>query len=225
MQTCPILVIEDDLKIASFVAESLHEQGYRVEQALDGAIGFELAQTNDYAAIILDLMLPGMDGLEIIAGLRACGRITPVIVLSARHSLPDRVKGLELGADDYLVKPFSFAELLARLQAILRRGCQYREPTAFTVGDLTLDLLSRRATRAGQVLELKTNEFVLLEQLMRNSGQIVARQAIVNLIWGYDPGTNVVEVLMSRLRAKVDKDFEPKLIHTVRGLGYVLRLD
>jgi len=149
MEKCAILVIEDDLKISNYVAESLYEVGYQVDQAQDGLTGLEVAQAHEYDAIILDLMLPGLDGLELIARLRASGKVTPVVVLSARHSLPDKIKGLELGADDYLVKPFSFAELLARLQAVLRRSGQHREPTAFTVADLTLDLLSHRATRAG----------------------------------------------------------------------------
>jgi len=220
-----VLLVEDDVSIGEGVVAGLSASGMTVDWVQTGGQALTALVNPAYSVVVLDLGLPDLDGLDVLGRARRQGPLPPVLILSARNQSQHRVAGLNQGADDYLVKPFSFAELLARLQAVLRRSGQHREPTAFTVADLTLDLLSHRATRAGRPLELKTNEFVLLEHLMRNKGQIVSRTAIVNLIWGYDPGTNVVEVLMSRLRAKIDKDFEPKLIQTVRGLGYVLRLE
>ena len=201
-----ILVAEDDQVIAEFVAQGLREAGYAVDLASTGTDALRKALEGGYDAAVMDVMLPGLDGLSVIEQLRAKRQQVPVLILSARHTVDDRVKGLQAGGDDYLTKPFAFAELLARLQALLRRAGGAAEPTRLTVGDLTLDLLSRRVERAGRPLELTM---------------------ILSHVWGYsfDPGTNVVDVLVSRLRDKVDEGFDTKLIHTVRGAGYVLKVD
>ena len=220
-----VLVAEDDQVIADFVAQGLREAGYAVDVAATGAEALRRAQEGGYDAAVMDVMLPELDGLSVIEQLRAKKNQMPVLILSARHTVDDRVKGLQAGGDDYLTKPFAFAELLARLQALLRRSAGTSEPTRLSVGDLTLDLLSRRVERAGQPLELRPREFALLEYLMRHPGRVLSKTMILSHVWGYsfDPGTNVVDVLVSRLRDKVDEAFDTKLIHTVRGAGYVLK--
>jgi two-component system, OmpR family, response regulator len=221
-----ILVAEDDQVIADFVAQGLREAGYAVDVASTGTEALRKA-LNGYDAAVMDVMLPELDGLSVIEQLRAKKQQMPVLILSARHSVDDRVKGLQAGGDDYLTKPFAFAELLARLQALLRRAGGAAEPTRLTVGDLSLDLLSRRVERGGQPLDLRPREFALLEYLMRHPGRVLSKTMILSHVWGYsfDPGTNVVDVLVSRLRDKVDEAFDKKLIHTVRGAGYVLKVD
>jgi two-component system OmpR family response regulator len=220
-----VLIVEDDPTIADFVAGGLTEAGYAVDVAPDGERGFELAASASYDAAIVDIMLPRLDGLALIDRIRARGIRTPVLILSARRSVDDRVKGLQAGGDDYLTKPFAFAELLARVQALVRRASRAPEPTTLTVDDLTLDLLSRRVTRAGKPIDLRPREFALLEYLMRNIGKVVSKTMILSHVWEYnfDPQTNIVDVLVSRLREKIDRPFEKKLLHTVRGVGYVLR--
>lgn len=220
-----ILIIEDDPVIADFVAKGLRESGFAVDQAADGETGLRRALDERYDALIVDLMLPRLDGLALIDTLRARGRRTPVLILSARHSVDDRVRGLQAGGDDYLTKPFAFAELVARLQALIRRATGAAEPTRLTVGDLTLDLLTRQVERAGRPLDLRPREYALLEYLMRHPGHVVTKTMILSHVWGYnfDPGTNVVDVLVSRLREKLDRNFDTKLLHTVRGVGYVLK--
>jgi DNA-binding response OmpR family regulator len=219
-----LLIVEDDGTIADFVAKGLTESGFAVDVAGDGARGLELALAGAYDVAIVDVMLPHLDGLTLIDRMRGRGVRTPVLILSARRTVDDRVRGLQAGGDDYLTKPFAFAELLARVQALIRRSTGATEPTRLTVGDLTLDLLTRRAERASQALDLRPREFALLEYLMRNPGRVLSKTMILSHVWGYNfnPGTNVVDVLVSRLREKIDKDFEPKLLHTVRGVGYVL---
>ena len=221
-----ILVAEDDTVIADFVAQGLREAGFVVEVAATGPEGLRKAIGGGYDAAVIDVMLPGMDGLALIEALRTKKVQTPVLILSARHSVDDRVKGLQAGGDDYLTKPFAFAELLARVQALLRRSGGTPEPTRLTLGDLSLDLLSRRVERAGQVLDLRPREFALLEYLLRHPGRVLSKTMILSHVWGYsfDPGTNVVDVLVSRLRDKVDEGFASKMIHTMRGAGYVLKL-
>jgi len=218
-------MVEDDATIADFVAKGLTEAGYAVDVAADGERGVELATSGRYDAAIVDLMLPRLDGLTLIDRVRGRGIRTPVLILSARRSVDDRVKGLQAGGDDYLTKPFAFAELLARLQALIRRSTGQIEPTRLSLGDLSLELLSRRAERGGHAIELRPREFSLLEYLMRNQGRVLTKTMILSHVWGYnfDPGTNVVDVLVSRLREKIDRDYEPKLLHTVRGVGYVLK--
>ena len=222
-----ILVAEDDPVIADFVAQGLREAGYAVDVAATGTDGLRLASGGGYDAAVIDVMLPGLDGLSLIEQLRAKKVQTPVLILSARHSVDDRVKGLQAGGDDYLTKPFAFAELLARLQALLRRAGATTEPTRLVAGDLSLDLLSRKVERAGKALELRPREFALLEYLLRHAGRVLSKTMILSHVWGYsfDPGTNVVDVLVSRLRDKIDEGFDTKLIHTVRGAGYVLKVD
>ena len=219
-----LLIVEDDATIADFVAKGLTEAGFAVDIAADGARGLERAVSGAYDVAILDVMLPQIDGLTLIDRMRARGVRTPVLILSARRTVDDRVQGLQDGGDDYLTKPFAFAELLARVQALVRRSTGTTEPTRLTVADLTLDLLTRRAERAGRALDLRPREFALLEYLMRNPGRVLSKTMILSHVWGYNfnPGTNVVDVLVSRLREKIDKDFELKLLHTVRGVGYVL---
>ena len=222
-----ILVAEDDQVIADFVAQGLREAGYAVDVAATGTAALRQALEGGHDAAVMDVMLPGLDGLSVIEQLRAKKRQMPVLILSARHTVDDRVKGLQAGGDDYLTKPFAFAELLARLQALLRRSGGASEPTRLTAGELTLDLLSRRVERAGRPLDLRPREFALLEYLMRHPGRVLSKTMILSHVWGYsfDPGTNVVDVLVSRLRDQVDEGFETKLIHTVRGAGYVLKVD
>ena len=220
------VIIEDDATIAEFVARGLREAGFAVDLAADGEAGLELAAAHAYDVAIVDLMLPKRDGLSVIAAMRGRNLRTPVLILSARHTVDDRVKGLEAGGDDYLTKPFAFPELLARVQALIRRSTGASSSTSLTVGDLTLDLMSRRATRQGQEIELRAREFALLEYLMRNAGRVVSKTMILSHVWDYsfDPRTNVVDVLVFRLREQIDKGFEPKMIHTARGIGYVLKV-
>jgi len=218
------LVIEDDPTIASFIEKGLRAEGYAVDRAAEGHEGLHLASTEPYDVAIVDLMLPGRDGLSVIEELRRRHIRTPVLILSAKRTVDDRVRGLQAGGDDYLVKPFAFPELVARVQALVRRATGSAEPTQLRVGDLTLDRVSRRVERGGRPIELRPREFTLLEYLMRNAGRVVSKPMILSHVWDYsfDPRTNVVDVLVFRLRERIDKDFEPKLIRTVRGVGYVL---
>lgn len=222
-----VLVVEDDKKIASFVGRGLKEAGFAVDSAANGEDGLHLALTEPYDAAVIDIMLPKLDGLALIEELRRRKIATPVIILSARRSVDDRVKGLQTGGDDYLTKPFVLSELLARVQALIRRATRTAEPTRLTVGDLVMDLLAREVSRAGQRLDLQPREFSLLEYLMRSAGRPVSKTMILEHVWDYsfDPQTNVVDVLVCRLRNKVDRGFQQKLIHTIRGVGYVLRVD
>lgn len=221
------LVVEDDPTIAAFVARGLHEAGFAVDTAGDGEEGFSLAVRQTYDVAIVDVMLPKRDGLDLVEELRRRRVMVPVLLLSARRSVDDRVRGLQAGGDDYLVKPFAFAELLARVQALIRRSTGASEPTVLTFGDLSLDLITRRVARGDTTIDLRPREFSLLEFLLRQPGRVLSKTMILSHVWGYqfDPGTNVVDVLVSRLREKVDRAFEPKLIHTIRGVGYVLRVD
>ena len=219
------LLVEDDSTIADFVGRGLREAGFAVDHAGDGQVGFDLASVEPYDVAIVDLMLPKRDGLALIEALRARGVTTPVLILSARRSVDDRVRGLQTGGDDYLTKPFAFSELLARVQALVRRASRATDPTTMGVDDLTVDLLSRKVARSGTAIELRPREFALLEYLMRNAGKVVSKTMILSHVWDYnfDPQTNIVDVLVSRLREKIDRPFEKKLLHTVRGVGYVLR--
>jgi two-component system, OmpR family, response regulator len=219
------LVVEDDAAIAEFVVRGLKEAGFAVDQARDGEAGLQAALAAPYDVAIVDLMLPQRDGLSLIEELRRRRVTTPVLILSARRSVDDRVRGLQAGGDDYLTKPFAFAELLARVQALVRRATRVPEPTTLEVDDLLLDLLTRRVTRGGAAVELRPREFSLLEYLMRNAGRVVSKTMILSHVWDYnfDPQTNVVDVLVSRLREKIDRPFGKKLLHTERGVGYVLR--
>jgi len=219
------LLVEDDPTIAEFVARGLREAGFGVDHEADGEAGLAAAVKSPYDVAIVDLMLPKRDGLSLIDELRRRGGATPVLILSARRSVDDRVAGLQAGGDDYLTKPFAFAELLARVQALVRRATRAPEPTTLTVADVVLDLLSRKVTRAGKPIDLRPREFTLLEYLMRNAGKVVSKTMILSHVWEYnfDPQTNIVDVLVSRLREKIDRPFEKKLLHTVRGVGYVLR--
>jgi two-component system OmpR family response regulator len=220
-----VLLVEDDATIAEFVEKGLREAGFAVDRAADGRTGLQRALTEAYDAAIVDVMLPQMDGLDLIDTLRAKQIRTPVLILSAKRSVDDRVRGLQAGGDDYLTKPFAFAELLARVQALIRRATGTAEPTRLTVADLTLDLLTRRVSRADRAVDLRPREFALLEYLMRNPDRVVSKMSILSHVWGYnfDPNTNVVDVLVSRLRDKIDRPFRAKLLQTVRGVGYVLR--
>lgn len=222
-----ILVVEDDDKIASFVVKGLKQSGFAVDRCGDGEDGLRQARTNDYDAIVLDLNLPILDGIDLLKQLRGEGKTSPVIVLSARATVDARIQGLESGADDYLTKPFAFSELLARIQALIRRSTHTSEPASLVVGDLKLDLIKHEATRGGKTIELQAKEFALLEYLMRNPGRVLTKTLILERIYDYnfDPQTNVVDVLIHRLRSKVDKEFSQKLIHTIRGVGYVLKPD
>jgi DNA-binding response OmpR family regulator len=219
------LVVEDDSAIGEFVARGLREAGFAVDHAVDGEAGLAAAVRQAYDVAVVDLMLPRRDGLSLIEDLRRRSITTPVLILSARRAVDDRVRGLQTGGDDYLTKPFALAELIARVQALVRRATRAPEPTMLVVADLTLDLLSRRVTRGGTPLELRPREFALLEYLMRHPDQVVSKTMILSRIWEYtfDPQTNVVDVLVSRLREKIDRPFETKRLHTVRGVGYVLR--
>lgn len=222
-----ILVIEDDKKIASFLVKGLKQNGYAVDHAPDGETGLDYALQAPYDAAVVDIMLPKRDGLSVVQELRRQKVNLPVIFLSARSSVDDRIKGLQSGGDDYLVKPFALSELLARLQALIRRATQSVEPTTLTAGDLTMNLLTREVTRAGQKIELQAREYSLLEYLMRNAGKVVTKATILEHVWDYsfDPQTNVVDVVVCRLRNKLDKGFDRSLIHTIRGVGYVLKPD
>ncbi len=219
-----ILIVEDEPKTGDYLRQGLREAGFTVELATNGVDGLHLATQGDHDLVILDVMLPGMDGWQVLKSLRSQGRHMPVLFLTARDQVEDRVKGLELGADDYLVKPFSFSELLARVRTVLRRGRAGLDAATLTVADLELDLLRRRATRAGKRIDLTAKEYALLELLMRRQGEVLPRSLIASQVWdmNFDSDTNVIEVAMRRLRGKVDEGFEPRLIQTVRGMGYVL---
>jgi two-component system OmpR family response regulator len=220
-----VLIVEDDDTIASFVAKGLEEAGFAVDRAADGNLGLELALATPYDAAVVDVMLPGKDGLGLVENLRRRGVGIPVLFLSARHTVDDRVRGLQAGGDDYLVKPFAFAELLARVQALVRRASGPGEATRLSLGDLEMDLLSREVRRAGRKIELRPKEWALLEYLIRHAGKVVSKTMILAHVYDYsfDPGTNVVDVLVHRLRDRIDRDFEHKMLATVRGAGYVLR--
>jgi two-component system OmpR family response regulator len=220
-----ILLIEDDLKIASFIVKGLRATGYAVDHSTDGEEGLHLALTQPYDTAIIDIMLPKMDGLELIKRMRKEKVNTPIIILSAKDSIDDRVKGLQIGGDDYLTKPFAFSELLARVRALIRRAGGISEPAQLTAGELSINLLTREVIRGGRKIELKPLEFSLLEYLMRNKGRIVSKTMIMEHVWDYnfDPQTNVVEARICRLRDKIDRESDKKLIQTVRGVGYVLK--
>ena len=219
-----LLLVEDDLQIASFIMKGLKQAGFVIDHAIDGEDGLHMALYEPYDVAIIDIMLPKLDGLSLIEELRRKKVDTPVIILSAKRSIDDRVKGLQAGSDDYLTKPFSFSELLARVQALIRRATRATEPTRLSVGDLSMELLTRKIIRAGKKIDLQPREFSLLEYLMRNAGRVVSKTMILEHIWDYnfDPQTDVVDVLVCRLRSKVDRDFDEKMIHTIRGVGYVL---
>ena len=221
-----ILVAEDDKKIASFIVKGLGEAGFAVDHADNGEEALHLALSEPYDAAIMDIMLPRLDGLTVIERLRQTKIHTPVLILSAKRSVDDRIRGLQAGGDDYLVKPFSYAELLARIQALSRRAGHESAPTRLVAGALSLDLLTREVKRGEIKLELQPREFALLEYLMRNAGKVVSKTMILGHLWGYDfdPMTNVVDVLVSRLRNKLDRDFDSKLIQTHRGVGYALNI-
>jgi len=220
-----LLLVEDDKKIALFVTTGLKEAGFAVDHVIDGEDGLHLALTEPYDLAVIDLMLPAVDGLTIIKQMRDHDINTPVLILSAKRSVTERVKGLQTGGDDYLVKPFAFSELLARVQALMRRSSRSNSPVEIAVADLALNLHSRKVFRAGREIDLQPLEFSLLEYLMRNSGRVVSKTMIMEHVWDYNfnPQTNVVEARICYLRDKIDKDFDAKLIHTVRGVGYVLK--
>ena len=220
-----VLLIEDDVKIASFILKGLKAEGFAVDHAPDGENGLHLALTEPYDLAVVDIMLPRKDGFDVIANLRREKIDLPVIILSARGATEDKVKGLQIGSDDYLTKPFAFSELLARIQALLRRSSGAAEPTRLQAGDLSMNLLTREVIRQGRKIELQPLEFSLLEYLVRNVDKVVSKTMIMEHVWDYhfDPQTNVVESRIYHLREKVDKGFEAKLIHTVRGVGYVLK--
>jgi two-component system copper resistance phosphate regulon response regulator CusR len=222
-----ILIVEDEPKTGDYLRQGLSEAGYVVDLARDGPTGLHLGTTGDYDLAILDVMVPGLDGWQLLAGLRRAGRQLPVLFLTARDTVEDRVRGLELGADDYLVKPFAFAELLARVRTLLRRGARTTESQVLRAADLELDLLRRRATRGGRTIDLTAKEFALLELLMRRPGEVLPRSLIASQVWdmNFDSDTNVIDVAVRRLRAKVDDDFPVKLIRTVRGMGYALEAE
>jgi two-component system OmpR family response regulator len=222
-----LLLVEDDTKIASFIIKGLKAEGFAVDHAGDGENGLHLALTEPYDVAIVDIMLPKTDGLELIRQMRTENIKTPVIVLSARGSVADRVKGLQTGGDDYLTKPFAFSELLARVQALIRRSSNVAEPTRLVVGEASLNLITREVVRAGKKIDLQPLEFSLLEYLMRNAGRVVSKTMIMEHVWDYyfDPQTNVVESRIYKLREKFDKGFANKMIHTVRGVGYVLKAE
>jgi two-component system copper resistance phosphate regulon response regulator CusR len=219
-----LLIVEDEFKTRSYLKQGLNEAGFVVDHAGDGLDGRHLAMTGDYDLIVLDVMLPGMDGWQVLQSLRQAGRDMPVLLLTARDQVDERVKGLELGADDYLVKPFAFSELLARVRTLLRRGKNPQTPDVLRVADLEIDLRRRRAVRAGKKIDLTAKEFALLELLIRHQGEILPRSLIASQVWdmNFDSDTNVIEVAVRRLRAKIDDGFETKLIRTARGMGYVL---
>jgi two-component system OmpR family response regulator len=221
-----ILLLEDDTKIAAFVAKGLRDAGYAVDVSSNGEEGCELARKSSFDAAVVDLMLPKLDGLGVIERWRSEQLKLPVLILSAKRSLDDRITGLQKGGDDYLTKPFSFAELLARLQALIRRSGSATIVTSLTFGDLKMDLLTREVWRGTTKIDLQAREFLLLEYLLRNQNKVVSKTMILEHVWNYhfDPQTNVVDVLVCRLRNKIDRDFDPKLIHTLRGAGYSLRL-
>ena len=220
-----ILIVEDDDKIASFLAKGLKQNGFSVDTASDGDQALSLCRTVDYDSIVLDIMLPKLDGLSVLRTIRAEKRLVPVLLLSAKASVDNRVTGLQAGADDYLTKPFAFSELLARLQALIRRATHVAEPTTLAVGDLSMNLLTREVFRDGQKIELQSREFALLELLLRHPGRPITKTMILEHVWDYsfDPQTNVVDVLAHRLRSKLEKGFPSKILHTIRGVGYVIK--
>lgn len=220
-----ILIVEDELKTGTYLKQGLSEAGFITDLAVNGVDGQHLALTEAFDLIILDVMLPGINGWDVLSAIRAAGKSMPVLFLTARDQVDDRVKGLELGADDYLVKPFAFSELLARVRTLLRRG-KMVEPDTLVIADLELNLIRRRANRGGQRIDLTAKEFVLLTLFLQHQGEVLSRTLIASQVWdmNFDSDTNVVEVAIRRLRAKVDDDFERKLIHTVRGMGYVMEL-
>lgn len=219
-----ILIVEDEPKTGDYLKQGLSEAGFVTDLARDGWDGLALAKEDHYDLMILDVMLPGINGWQVLEGVRRAGVDMPVLFLTARDQVEDRVKGLELGADDYLVKPFAFAELLARVRILVRRGHAGLEPAVLKAADLELDLLRRRAMRAGRKIELTAKEFALLELFLRRKGEVLPRSLIASQVWdmNFDSDTNVIDVAVRRLRAKIDEGFESKLIHTVRGMGYVL---
>jgi two-component system OmpR family response regulator len=221
-----ILVVEDDIKIAQFIQKGLKSSGFAVDHAATGTSGFQMAFEDSYDTMVVDIMLPGLDGISLIKKIRKENNNTPVIILSARDRVDDRVNGLTAGADDYLTKPFAFSELLARIQALIRRAGNVVDPVNISYADLSIDILKRQVKRNNENIELQPLEFSLLEYLLRNQERVVSRTMIMEHVWDYnfDPMTNVVEARICRLRDKIDKGFEPKLIHTVRGAGYVLKV-
>ena len=220
-----VLLVEDDPDVSGYLAKGIAEHGHTVDQARDGKTGLFLATTEHYDAMVIDRMLPELDGLAIVKSIRATGNTVPVLILSTLGEVDDRVQGLNAGADDYLTKPFAFSELLARLEALRRRAAAVTgNETMLRVGDLELDLLARSAKRAGRVIALQPREYRLLEYLMRHAGQVVTRTMLLERVWDYhfDPQTNVIDVHVSRLRSKIDKGFDRPLLHTVRGAGYMI---
>ena len=219
-----ILLVEDDERTAAFVKKGFEQSGFVVEHANDGEVGLEWALQATFDAAVIDIMLPNLDGISLIEKIRKAKIPTPIIVLSAKGSVEDKVKGLQSGGDDYLAKPFAFTELLARVNALIRRSSKTTEPMTLTVGTLTIDLLTRKVQREGRDIELQPREFVLLEYLMRNARRVVSKTMIMEHVWEYnfDPCTNVVEARICRLREKIDRTFNKKLIHTVRGVGYII---
>ena len=221
-----VLVVEDDPEVAAYLVKGLKEQGHNVDEAADGKNGLFLANTEDYDAMIIDRMLPALDGLTIVKSVRAAGKTTPMLILSALGDVDDRVEGLRAGGDDYLTKPFAFSELLARLDALVRRTRQSpAAETTLRVADLELDQLTRIVKRGGEITDLQPREYRLLEYLMHNAGRVVTRTMLLEQVWDYhfDPQTNVIDVHISRLRGKIDKGFDKPLLHTVRGAGYIIR--
>jgi two-component system, OmpR family, response regulator len=220
-----VLIVEDDQETAAFLAKSLKESGHVTEHAGDGETGLALGRDGEFDVLVVDRMLPERDGLSVVEALRKGGVRTPVLILSALADVDDRVKGLRAGGDDYLAKPYAYAELLARIEALARRGSPEQQQTTYTVGDLTLDRLTHRVTRGGGAVLLQPREYRLLEYLMRNAGQVVTRTMLLENVWDYhfDPQTNVIDVHISRLRSKIDKGFSEILLHTVRGAGYMIR--
>ena len=225
INTMKILIIEDDVKIANFIKKGLKEAGFSVEHSATGEEGLSLARSNNYDIAVIDITLPGIDGLSVIRELRIENNNLPVLVLSAKGSVEDRIRGLETGSDDYLTKPFAFSELHARIQALLRRANRIADPVSLVYEDLTINLLNHTVQRGEREIELQPREYTLLEFLMRNSERVVSRTMIIEHVWNYnfDPETNIVEARVCRLREKIDKGFEKPLIHTIRGAGYVLR--
>lgn len=221
-----ILLVEDDLKIAKFIEKGFSSSGFAVDHATTGTKGFEMAFDEPYDTMVVDIMLPLLDGISLIKKIRKRENNTPVIILSARDRVDDRVKGLQAGADDYLTKPFAFSELLARVQALIRRAGNITDPVNLSYADLNVDILKRQVKRGSEIIELQPLEFSLLEYLLRNRERVVSKTMIMEHVWNYsfDPMTNVVEARICRLRDKIDKGYDPKLIHTIRGAGYVLKV-
>lgn len=221
-----ILLVEDDLKIAKFIEKGFSSSGFAVDHATTGTEGFEMAFDEPYDTMVVDIMLPQLDGISLIKKIRKKENNTPVIILSARDRVDDRVKGLQAGADDYLTKPFAFSELLARVQALIRRAGNITDPVNLSYADLNVDILKRQVKRDNEIIELQPLEFSLLEYLLRNKERVVSKTMIMEHVWNYsfDPMTNVVEARICRLRDKIDKGYDPKLIHTIRGAGYVLKV-